>query len=246
MLFRPTFWPTLITIPALALLLALGGWQVQRLQWKADLIRELEIRGSAAAIPLPLNDRIAAEDLAHRRVTVTGRYMYEAEMHLLNRVRDGVPGIHVVTPLIRADGGGTILVDRGWVPLDWPGTPYSFYATGAVTLEVTGVVRIPEEPGMFTPDNRSAKNEWYYMDLAAMSGAAGVLPFIDYYLYATAERLPEGVEQAGAAPDPNEWRVDLPNNHLHYAITWFSLAAVLLVVYVVYHMRLPRLPPDDD
>jgi surfeit locus 1 family protein len=242
--FRPTFWPTLITIPALVILVLFGYWQVQRLQWKTALIQELEIRGAGPAIPLLLDARISAEDLMFRRVTVTGHYMHEAEMHLLNRVRDGMPGINVFTPLVRADGGNTLLVNRGWVPMDWPGTPIENQGAESVIVEVTGVVRIPEPPNWLTPGNEPEKNDWYFIDLAGMSAAAGVLPFSDYYVFATGEKNLAGEPVPWLAPDPNEWRVNLPNNHLTYAITWFSLAGALFVIYAIFHTR--RRDEDDD
>jgi len=181
--------------------------------------------------------------LVFRKVTITGRYMHEAEMHLLNRVRDGMPGINLITPLVRADGGGTLMVNRGWAPMDWPGTPTGGYGGESVTIEVTGVVRIPESPGWLTPDNEPEKNAWYYIDLAGMAAAAGVFPFTDYYIFATGEKSLSDAATPWLAPDPNEWRIDLPNNHLTYAITWFSLAGVLLVIYAVYHTR--RRGADD-
>lgn len=246
MTFRPTFWPTLIALPMLAVLVGLGIWQLERLQWKESLIEELTLRGSGPAIPLPADDSIPVADLMYRPVTVTGQYMHEAEMHLLNRVRKGVPGIHLVTPLVRSDGGPTVLlVDRGWVPLDWPGTPVS----GREEVTVTGIVRTPPEPGLFVPDNRPDKNDWYYLDPVAMAQSAGVLPFPDYYIYATAEAPAQPATGAasgsiGSGPDhplPNEWKVDLPNDHLSYAITWFALAVALIAVYLVYHTS--RRPP---
>lgn len=244
MQFRPTFWPTFITIPALAILLTLGWWQVQRLQWKTDLIQELEIRGGAPAIPLPTDPRIPAEDLVYRTVTVAGHYMHEAEMHFLNQVLDGMPGIKIVTPLVRADGGGILLVNRGWAPMDWPGTPIADNDGEPVKVEVTGVVRRPMSPGWLTPSNEPAKNDWYYIDLVEMATAAGVLPFTDYYIFATGEKNLTDAPAPLLAPDPNEWRIDLANNHLTYAATWFALAVALLTIYVLYHTG--RRGRDDD
>ena len=99
-------------VPALAVLLALGWWQVERLTWKTALIQELEIRGNAPAIPLPTDPRIPTGDLLFRKVVVTGSYVHEAEMHLLNRVRKGVPGFNLFTPLVLDNNAGTILVNR--------------------------------------------------------------------------------------------------------------------------------------
>lgn len=245
MQFRPTLWPTLITIPALAILLALGWWQLQRLQWKTELIEELQIRGAAPAIPLPTDPRIPAADLEFRKVTVSGRYIHEAEMRLLNRVRDGMPGINLVTPLVRDDPpGGTVLVNRGWVPLDWPGTPTGGDSAEPTKVEVTGIVRTAAPPGWLTPDNEPTANNWYYIDLEAMANAAGVLARSDYYIMATDERTVSDSPNAWLVPDPHQWSVDLPNNHLSYAITWFSLAAILLVIYLIYHTS--RREPDES
>lgn len=242
--FRPTLWPTLIAIPAIAILLSLGWWQVQRLQYKTDFIQELEIRGAAAAIPLPTDVRIPAEDLVFRRVKVTGHYMHEAEMHLLNQVRDGVPGVNVFTPLVRADGGGVLLVNRGWAPINWSGAAMVDLDNEPVAVEVTGVVRTENPPNWLTPDNAPEKNAWYFIDLADMSRASSILPFTDFYIYATGEKHLLDEQAPELVPAPNVWRVNLPNNHLMYAITWFSLACVLLVIYVIFHTM--GRDADDD
>ncbi|MDH5557383.1 MAG: SURF1 family protein [Alphaproteobacteria bacterium] len=242
MQFRPTLWPTLIAIPAIAILVVFGYWQVQRLQWKTELIAERQIRAAAPPIPLPTDIRIAPEDLIFRRVKLSGYYMHESELHLLNQVRDGVPGINLFTPFVRLDGGGTLLVNRGWVPMNWPGTPVQ--GDDLAIVEITGVVRSENLPGWLTPANEPGRNAWYFVDLTDMSLAAGILPFTDYYIYATGEKNLSTEAVPELAPIPNEWRVDLPNNHLMYAITWFSLAGILFVIYVVYHSG--RRDPDDD
>ncbi len=257
----------MITMPALVVLVALGGWQLQRMQWKAELIEELQIRGRAPAIKLPVDTRIPGADLVYRPVRVTGHFLHDAERRLLNRVRDGKPGINLVTPFVRADGGPTLMVDRGWVPMDWPAAAARAADTPSRQVEVTGIVRVPEAPGWLTPANRPDKNEWYYIDLAAMAGSVGVLPFVDYYIFTTGEApVSPGSDNAGAAaaasggtegdaaemrseeayPVPNTWRIELPNNHLSYAITWFALAAALLAVYIVYHVRRPAGENADD
>lgn len=254
---RATFWPIAITVPALAVLVALGCWQLYRLQWKTALIEELQIRERASAIALPLDDRIPVSDLLYRPVRVTGRFIHDAETYLLNRVREGRPGIKVITPFVRADGGPTLMVDRGWAPLDWSTSTEHAASAQDREVEVTGIVRAPDPPGWLTPQNRPDRNEWYYLDLSAMAGSVGVLPFVDYYIYATGETpvvnepvpgetgtgvaaVPPGEADNRAArafPIANTWRTDLANNHLFYAITWFALAAALLVVYLVHRVR---------
>src|SRR3546814_2463021 len=97
--------------------LARGTWQVERLHWKEDRIDKLHARSTAPAVALPAT--VAdPEVLEYRHVTVTGRFLNDQEMHLVNRSLNGNPGLHVVTPLVRADGAGAVLVDRGRVPVE--------------------------------------------------------------------------------------------------------------------------------
>lgn len=242
MKFRPTFWLTVATTLAFALLMYLGWWQVERLQWKTALIAELEIRAAAPAIPLPSDRRIGADDLVYRTVTVTGHYLHESEMHVLNRVRNGIPGIHLFTPLQRDDGEGYVLINRGWVPMDWEGTPVEPQNPDR-RVEVTGVVRVTEEPGWLTPENQPGRNQWYHPDMDEMAAAAAIVTLGDFYVFATGERGLSGKAPPAAGPVPNEWKVALPNNHLVYAITWFSLGAVLVIIYLVFSARLRN--PED-
>lgn len=230
----------MITVPVLVALILLGYWQIQRLYAKTELIQEMQIRGTAPAIALPTDFRILVEDLEFRNVKVTGQYMYETELHLLNQVRDGIPGINVFTPLVRADGDGILLVNRGWAPMDWPGAPIEEPGKGPVGVEVTGVVRVPGLPGWLTPANEPGKNAWYFIDLAEMGAAGGILPRIDYYLFATGENHLGDAPVPRLAPEPNQWGADRPNNHLPYAITWYALAGVLLAIYMIYHTRRRR------
>lgn len=240
MRFKPTLWPTLVTIPMLAVLVGLGLWQLDRLDWKAARITERQVAAAAASMALPSAAQMPTDDLLYRPVRVTGRYIHGDEMYLLNRVRDSRPGVHVVTPLIRSDNGTVLLVDRGWAPFDWPDAGPHLEASEPVEVTVTGIVRPAPPPGWLVPDNRPLENQWYFIDLAAMARTAGVPSLTDYYLFAT-EEIPVGAtpnagDDGPAWPVANEWRVDLPNNHLSYAITWFALAGVLLLIYLAYHI----------
>lgn len=233
MRFKPTLWPTLTTLPMLAVLVGLGQWQLDRLDWKAARIDERTARAADSPITLPDAGQIPADALLYRPVRVSGQYIHDREMYLLNRVRDGKPGVHVITPLIRADNGAVLLVDRGWAPFGWPETAARNEPSEPVVVTVTGIVRPASPPGWLVPDNRPSENQWYFVDLAAMARSAGVQPFTNYYVFATAES-PAG---APVYPVANQWRVDLPNDHLSYAITWFALAGVLFLVYFAYHIR---------
>lgn len=236
MTFRLTLWPTVFTVPALLMLLGLGTWQVERLQWKEGLIAERTVRTTAAPVDLPAaGAQLSTEalaDLDYRRATATGEFQHDGEMYLAARTMQGAVGHQVVTPLRRADGS-VILVNRGWVPDDRkdPAKRAAGQVAGTVTVE--GAIRAPGRQHWLQPDNEPEKNRWFWSDLPAMARHAGVPP----------ERLVPVFLEAGAAANPGgvpiggQTRVNLPNDHLQYAIIWYALAVGLAVIYVVYHRR---------
>lgn len=237
MRFRPTFWPTVFTIPAIAVMLGLGVWQLDRLAWKNDLIAEIQSRMAAAPAPLDAVLAEAGDDLTvaqYRRVSVTGEFLNDRELYLAARSMNGNPGYHVMTPFRETDGT-VVLVDRGWVPVErkLPDARAEGQIDGPVTLDA--LIRVPRgEKAWFQPDNEPANNMWYWFDLPAMrahAGAAADAPAV--YLEAGP------AENPGGFPIGGQTRVNLPNDHLQYAITWFALAIILAVIYVIYHRR-PR------
>jgi surfeit locus 1 family protein len=227
--FRPKLVPTLFVVPMLAILLGLGGWQVQRHAWKSDLIEKLNARAESAAIPLAFDLR-DLDEIEFQHVTVEGRFLHDKELKLLNRSLNGNPGIHILTPLQRSDGA-VIMVNRGWTPFDKadPKTRPQGQLEGTVTVE--GIVRLMRKPNDFMPDNEPAKNTWFYWDAPAMAAAIGVDKLPAYYVLAAKDAA------AGKFPVGHQWRLDIRNNHVEYALTWFSLAIALMVIYVVYHRQ---------
>lgn len=212
-------------VPALLTLLGLGTWQLERRGWKAELIGRIEER--AAAVPVPLPARIDdAEAWDFRRVTLGGTFRHDRAMPVIARPREGRAGYELVTPLERPDGA-PVLVNRGFVPMD--GLAAVTRPEGPVTL--TGVVRVPRPAGLFQPDNRPGAATWMRVDVAAMVAAAGLT-----------EALPVVVELPPSAGSPGGVvsRVDLPNDHLQYAITWYSLAGVLTVIFLLSQRRRPQ------
>jgi surfeit locus 1 family protein len=238
--FRPTFWATLFTVPALAVLVALGIWQLQRLAWKDALIAERQARSAAPAMTLPaeIDD---PEALAFTRVRVRGSFLHEAEMYLVARPLAGRPGLHVVTPLVLEDGRA-LLVDRGWVPeaRKDPATRAEGQLAGVVELE--GLLRIGGWTGYswLKPENQPAENVWYRVEPAAMAEAADLARAV------TAVYLDAGpAENPGGLPKGGQTRVHMANDHLGYAITWFALAVALVAVYLIYHLRGPSGRPEE-
>ena len=231
--FRPSLWATLITVPAVLVMLGLGTWQMQRLEWKEDLVRRVEQRLHAAPVPLPPS--IAdPEALEFRPVTVAGRFLNDREMLLIARPRQGQVGYELLTPLQRteADGGGVVLVNRGFLPLDRRAAasrPES-HVEGPVT--VTGLVRLPQPAGWFQPANRPGAEAWMRLDPPAMAESAGLAGVAPLVVEATPDPARGNAPLNGIQP-----LVELPNNHAQYAFTWYSLAATLAVVYVLSQRR---------
>jgi surfeit locus 1 family protein len=235
--FRPGLWATLFLIPALALTIGLGVWQLERRAWKADLLARIQIGIDNPAVPLPsgIDDPAA---WAWRQVTVEGRFDHAHELYLVGRAYEGRNGLHVVTPLLRADGGQPVLVDRGWVPLERqdPAARAAGLPDGVVT--VAGVLRRPPDRGWMQPDNDPAGNHWFWIDLPAMAESAGLTAAVPMILEAAPGADPT------ILPIGGQTRIDLPNDHLAYAVTWFSFAGILLVIYVISHLR--RRPEGEE
>ena len=230
MWLRPKFWSTFFALAGLVVLLSLGSWQLQRLAWKNGFLEQLQSRMAAEAVVMP-DDSVDLEQFEFRRVFVAGEFDHDREMYLFNRVVNGVVGGDIITPLRREGIGSHILVDRGWVPqsLRDPTTRRESQVGGIVTVEA--IVRGRPEKNLFTPDNDPARNEWYFVDPAAMAVAAGVDAPGEYFLMAVESMSGKGYPQGRGD------KLSLRNDHLGYAITWYALAVVLLVVFVVYHRK---------
>jgi surfeit locus 1 family protein len=231
--FRPTFWATVVVVPALIVLVALGTWQAQRLHWKNNLIETRAAR--IAAPPVGLTEALAARDagalaeIEYRPVTVRGDLRNDLAMRLHNRVRNGAAGGHLVVPVELADGQGTVMVDRGWMPVAMlgdlePGAP------GPAAID--GFVRIYAGQGAFVPDNEPDRNNWFFLDEAGMLAAAGLGGPVGFYVQAgPGAYVPDAFPQ-GSVPD-----INLRNSHLEYAVTWYALALVLAVIFVIFHLK---------
>ena len=230
MWLRPNFWSTLFALAGLVVLLSLGTWQLQRLNWKDGVLERLESRMTAAAVVMP-DEPIDLELFEFRRVFVMGEFDHDREIYLLNRVVNGVVGGDIITPLHRQGIGTHILVDRGWVPqsLRDPTTRRESQVSGVVTVEA--IVRVRPEKNLFAPDNIPARNEWYFIDPAAMAESAGIDAPGAYFLMAVEDKSEAGY------PLGRGDKLSPRNDHLGYAITWYALAAVLLIVFVVYHRK---------
>lgn len=217
---------------ALAVLVGLGFWQLQRLEWKEGLIAQIEARTERE--PITLEQAVARskelDDPRYLPVRVQGRFDHARERYLYAISLEGEPGWHVITPL-KTVGGDIVLIDRGFVPEALRDAGNRQPGQFQEVVNVTGLIRTPEEQGLFIPDNDLAANQWFSRDLDAMvrsmfpGGTVEVAPF---FIEVVDSTVP------GDWPKGGQTRLQLPNNHLQYALAWFGLALCLVAVYGVY------------
>ncbi len=241
--FAPNARAAAITLVGVLMLIALGVWQLDRFAWKNALIAHIHAGIAAPTAPLPATlgtptgDR--PETFEYRHVVVTGRFLNDQELYLVARSRFGNDGLEIVTPLMRTDGGGVVLVNRGWVPKERrpPGSRRAGLLEGTVT--VAGIARLPPHPSWYLPENRPDLNQWLSIDIPAMAAAAGIDPTMP---------LAPVVIDAGPAYNPgglpvgSQTVIDPPNDHFQYALIWFGLAGGLILVYLIsyWHRELPN------
>ena len=209
----------------------LGVWQVKRLAWKEALIERVETNLSAPPLSLSEIDtmRQRGEDFEYRPVKLAGEFDHSGEQHFF-ATHKGSPGYFVYTPL-KLDTGSFIFVNRGYVPLEQKSPDNR--TTGQVTgrVEIEGLARSAPDakPNSFVPDNDLAKNVYYWKSLKQMSVQSsatrgGSSEVMQFFVDAGEAANPGGLPKGGVT------LIEFPNSHLQYAITWFGLAATLLVV----------------
>jgi surfeit locus 1 family protein len=228
--FRTLLWPTLFTVPVLLALLALGSWQIERLFWKREQIAERQAAVAAAPVAAPPGLE-EARGMEFRHVTDEGVFLHDKEIFLGATSEAGRNGYQVLTPL-REAGGRNVFVNRGYIPTELkdPATRFAGQVTGPVRVQ--GLLRLPTgKPAWFLPYNRPDLNYWLWVDLPDIAAADKLDHVAPFYIDADATPNPGGWPKGGIT------RLELRNDHLQYAITWFSLAVALIVIYFLYCRR---------
>ena len=231
--FRPQPGFTLLCVPFFVVLVALGVWQLERLHWKLGLIAQIQQSMHSPAISLEQAMQLGLERAQYRRVAVSGRFDNASESYLYTTGPQGVPVYHVLTPLLLASGAA-LMVDRGYIPISLlsPASRPGSELEGQVG--VVGILRTPDKPGIFTPSPNLRDRIWFARDVEAMASHD--------HLRLAAPVILEAVAAPGRTwPRGGQTRVDLPNDHLQYALTWFLLAAALVAVYLAWHRARGRL-----
>jgi surfeit locus 1 family protein len=211
-------------------LLALGGWQIERLSWKRELIARVDQRVHAEPSPAPTSAEWSGVNRSndeYRHVTARGTLQNDRETLVYTSTALG-PGYWVITPLALADGT-SILINRGFVPTEKrdPVTRPEGQIAGPVSI--TGLLRLTEPKGTLIKSNDPANDRWYSRDTAAIAHQRGIAEVAPYFIDA------DGTPNPGGMPTGGLTQIAFPNNHVVYAITWFVLAAMAigLLVFVV-------------
>jgi len=212
--------------------LGLGTWQIERRSWKLALIARVDQRVHAPAAPAPgpaLWPSVTAQTQEYRHVSVTGTLLNEAATRVQALTVLG-SGYWIMTPL-RTPDGPIIFVNRGFVPADAAADVDKTSAAGGnkpqdAPVTITGLLRLSEPGGGFLRRNDPSANRWYSRDVAALAKARGLKFVAPYFIDADRASSPGPV---GHSPVGGLTVIAFYNNHLVYAITWYTLALMIPV-----------------
>jgi surfeit locus 1 family protein len=234
--WRALIVPGLFALLSFFFLCGLGVWQLHRLAWKEALIARVALQMQMSFVPWAPGEiewpKINAEQYEYRHVRITGTFRHDLEALCYELLSDANgkfsgPGYWVLTPLEIA-GGATFIINRGFVPLERkdPATRREGQLTG--TVNVMGLLRLPERRSWFTPADDPAHHLWQVRDPAAIAQAYGLARASPFFIDA------DGTPNPGGLPEGGETKLVFPNRHLEYAITWFGLALTLVIVFIAF------------
>lgn len=204
----------------ISVFLALGSWQIIRLNWKLELINQIET--SLKDIPVNLSN---SKHKNYLRVKTRGSIDFEKQIYLYNLNEKGKPGFEVINPL--KVGNNNYLLNRGWIP---------FNKKEDETINVidenyiNGVLRKQIKPNMFKPENDLSENYWFTLDRDDIFKFTGK-NFSPYVIYLSGNN---------EFPKPKSITANISNNHKKYALTWFSLAISILLIYLYLRKKIIR------
>ncbi|HUL57381.1 MAG TPA: SURF1 family protein [Usitatibacter sp.] len=228
--FSPGPWPTIGAAAMLALTLWLGHWQTGRGDEKEAMQRLLEARVREPVVDLAAAGA-SAGDILYRRVRAKGEWIADGQFFIDNRVLDGRAGFHVIAPLRIAGSPRLVLVDRGWIErtADYPKAPRVDVPRGEV--EVSGMATLPPKRFLELSSDVIDGNVWQNLSIERYRSVTGraVLPFV-----LAADEAPAPLAAVRERPDTGVDR------HREYALTWYSLAVLAVVLWIALNVRRAR------
>ncbi len=225
--FQPGKILTALTLLALAILIALGTWQGLKIGPKSSLLDRLNVGLNEPSAELPV-DISEPEAFEYRRFSFNATPVNADPVKVFGTDKRGKAGYHLYQP-VRHPNGKWIIVNWGWIPAfeeDLPPLP----ATG-VTTRIDGVLLTNPSRGSFTPVNNAARGEWYIADIFEIAEHFGLEDFYQFRIVADHRR------GLGEYPIGGQVRIDIPNDHFEYMLTWYGLALGLLGVYGFFGFR---------
>ena len=198
-------------------LLSLGFWQIYRLNWKLDLIEQIE--NSLKNDPVELSK---IEEKNYLRIKTSGEIDFDKQMYLYNLNDAGKPGFEVINPI--KIGDENYLMNRGWIPFEKKDLP-------EINLvdqnQIVGTLMLQTKPSTFKPENDIKKNYWFTLNREDISKFTG-RNFSEYVIYLNGDYK---------IPKPRVITAKISNNHKKYAITWFSMAISILLIYLYFRKK---------
>ena len=197
--------------------ISLGSWQIIRLNWKNNLI--LEIETSLKKPPVQLSETNVANFL---KIKTSGSIDFDKQIYLYNLNENGTPGFEVINPIII--DSKNYLINRGWIPFEKKDLEeiYEFDENNII-----GILKFQGRKNIFKPDNDIKENYWFSLDREDILEFTGK-KFSNYIIYL------DGNYQS---PKPKKITANISNNHKKYAITWFSLAISILLLYLYFRKK---------
>ena len=196
---------------------SLGTWQIIRLNWKNNLIFEIE--NSLKKPPVELSN-INHEN--YLRVKTSGDIDFEKQIYLYNLNENGTPGFEVINPL--SVNQKNYLINRGWIPFEKKGMQE---INEFDEKNIVGTLKLQGRKNIFKPDNDIEKNYWFSLDREDIMKFTGK-EFSKYIIYLNGDYK---------FPKPKKITANISNNHKKYAITWFSLAISILLLYLYFRKK---------
>tara|TARA_Y100000590_G_scaffold144588_2_gene166219 strand:- start:34 stop:687 length:654 start_codon:yes stop_codon:yes gene_type:complete len=199
----------------ITLFCVLGTWQLYRLQWKQDLINDIK-KGLESDPILYTSDL----NKNYQRVKLSGEYIFKKQIYLYSLNQKGVPGYDVITPF-QTTNKENVLINRGWIQKD----KKNKLPMISTLTDITGMLRMANRRNIFTPENDIKENIWFYLNSEDIEKSTG-MKFSNYIVYLEDKNI--------KIPQPKKITIDLPNNHLKYAITWYSISISILLYYLYF------------
>ena len=209
----------IFVLSVITLFCALGTWQLVRLQWKNTLIDQ--ISEGLKSSPVKYSDKIRVN---YQRVAIEGKYDFEKQIYLYSLNDKGQPGYDVITPL-EGLNSENVLVNRGWIQSNLKNNDRIDRVTDN---KIQGLILKNIKPNVFKPENDVEANIWFSINLEQVKEVTGK-NFSNYVLYLEDKKI--------NIPKPKKITIDLPNNHLKYAFTWYSISISIFGYFLYFRKK---------